>query len=688
MRSSPVTLEILSRRLTAVVEEMAETIRRTSFSVFVKQTADFGTCLVTPGGEVFAAPRGISGNLMIGAPARAAIESLAPYAPGDIGISNDPDATGGLVTHLPDVWTWAPLYAAGRIVAFAFSFVHASDIGGSVPGSISWTHTDRAQEGVLIPPAKLHEAGRENTALLRTVLANTRVPEENHGDIDAQITGLVAAQRRIDEIVAGHGADALEDAVADLLDEAQARATGLLGELHDGSYRFVDYVEGLIETGPDGQETVTVPPTRLALELTLAQGRPHLSFRGTSPQVAEAVNLPTGGDPGHYMLVFALVNYLVSKDPGIPYNSGLVRAVTADLPPGSVVNPGAGATCGVRAAVFFRIMDCVLGCLAQAAPDDALATGSGAVAIATVAHTDPVTGRRHVAVGQPLTGGSGGRPGRDGLHGTSFTGGWLRNVPGELLEQDAPVLVEEYRYRTGSGGAGARPGGAGITLRIRALADGVTLAVRGMERLLFEPWGVHGGGTGAPGRALLNPGTPRERNLGRVNVVTLAAGDVLLVETAGGGGLGHPGDRPADTVAADVARGLLDPDKAHAAYGVALHADGTVDEQTTAGLRAQLAQREGTFTLGSARIGYERRWPPQVQRELVDAVGRLPQAERARVYRTAYVTADREAGSGTVTSAAVTHAVRRATAGTGSATDGPHTHTRTEDPHTTGATAR
>ncbi|MFB7493247.1 hydantoinase B/oxoprolinase family protein [Streptomyces sp. NPDC056161] len=673
MRSSPVTLEILSRRLTAVVEEMAETIRRTSFSVFVKQTADFGTCLVTPDGEVFAAPRGISGNLMIGAPARAAIEALAPYAPGDIGISNDPDATGGLVTHLPDVWTWAPLYARGRVIAYAFSFVHASDIGGSVPGSISWTHTDRAQEGVLIPPAKLHDAGRENTALLRTVLANTRVPEENRGDIDAQITGLVAAQRRIDEIVTVHGADALEDAIADLLDEAEARARAQLAELRDGSHRFVDYVEGLTGTGPDGAGTVVVPPTRLALELTLTRGRPHLSFHGTSPQVAEAVNLPTGGDPGHYMLVFALANYLVSKDPGIPYNSGLVRAVTADLPPGSVVNPGPGAACGVRAAVFFRIMDCVLGCLAQAAPGDALATGSGAVAIATVAHTDPVTGRRHVAVGQPLTGGSGGRPGQDGLHGTSFTGGWLRNVPNELLEQDAPVLVEEYRYRTGSGGAGRHPGGTGITLRVRALADGVTLAVRGMERLRFEPWGVHGGGTGTPGRALLNPGTPEERDLGRVNVVTLAAGDVLLVETAGGGGLGDPGERPAAAVAADVARGLLDPVRARDAYGVVLRADGTVDETATAAARTPSAPHTEVFTLGAARTAYERRWPQDVQQDLVDAVGRLPQAERARTYRTAYLTADRAAGSGTVTRAAVAHAVRRAAGRTG------------EDPGTTPA---
>ncbi|MBL1111210.1 hydantoinase B/oxoprolinase family protein [Streptomyces sp. 110] len=643
MRGSPVTREILSHRLTAVVEEMAETIRRTSFSVFVKQTADFGTCLVTPGGEVFAAPRAISGNLMIGIPARTAIESLGPYRPGDVGISNDPDATGGLVTHLPDIWLWAPLYAGGRIIAFAFSFVHSSDIGGDVPGSISWAHTDRCQEGLLIPPARLREAGRTNEALLRTILSNTRVPEQNRGDIEAQLTGLAAAQRRIDEIVTHYGAEALGDAIEDLLDEAAERAARLVDRLRDGSYRFVDYVEGLEE-----DDVTTVPPTRLSLELTVSGGSTKLSFAGTSPQVAEAINLPTGGEPGHYMLVFALVNYFCSLDPGIPYNSGLVRGITAELPPGSIVNPGPGATCGVRAAVFFRIMDCVLGCLAQAAPESAFATSSGAVAIATVAHADPVTGQRHVSVGQPLTGGSGGRPARDGLNGTSFTGGWLRNVPNELLERDAPVLVEEYRYRPDSGGTGRRPGGAGIVLRLRALADEVTLAVRGMERLLFQPWGVNGGRPGTPGRAVLNPGAPGERELGRINVVTLAAGDVLLIETAGGGGLGDPADRAPDEVAADAARGLIGAQQALRAYGVVLR-DGAVDAAATERGRAALPGRAAPFDLGAARRAYDERWPQAVQEQLIAAVGRLPRARRPGAYRAAYLAAQARAGAGPVT---------------------------------------
>lgn len=593
MRSSPIQLEVLAHRFAAVVEEMAETIRRTSFSTFVKQTADFGTCLVTPDGEVFAAPRRISGNTMIGVPARVAISSLGEYRPGDVGISNDPDATGGLVTHLPDLWTWCPLYAGDEIVAFAFSFVHSSDIGGSVPSSIDWGLTDQHQEGLIIPPVRLIDDGRRNDAVFALIARNSRVPRENTGDIEAQVAALRTAQRRLGEIHDAFGARAVKDAIADVLDTAESRAGDMLGDLADGTYEFVDYVEG-------------VPPTRLQLALTVSGRTAHLSFEGTSPQVVEAINLHTGGEPGHYMLAFALVNWFYSQDKSVPYNSGLVRPLTATLPPGSVVNPHPGATCGVRAAVFFRIMDCVLGCLAQAAPDTAMAAGAGAVAIAAISHRDPVTGRRHVSVGQPLTGGSGGRPGLPGLHGTSYMGGWLRNVPNEVLEAEVPVLVEQYRYRSGSGGSGAFPGGDGLVVELRSLDDDVTFAVRGLERLVYQPWGVHGGSPGQRGRATLNPGTPGERDLGRVGTITLNRGDVLRVETPGGGGLGAGGE---------------------------------------------------LFTLGEPRDAHDRRWPAHAQRALIDAVlGGVPAARQATTYRVLYLAAEERAGDGPITDEIV-HAV-------------------------------
>jgi N-methylhydantoinase B len=596
VRSSPIQLEVLAHRFSAVVEEMAENIRRTSFSTFVKQTADFGTCLVTPQGEVFAAPRRISGNTMIGAPARVAIEALGDYRPGDVGISNDPDATGGLVTHLPDIWTWCPLYAGGEIVAFALSFVHSSDIGGAVPGSIDWGLTDQHQEGLLIPPLRLIEDGRRNEALFTMIARNSRVPRENVGDIEAQIAGLRTAQRRMAEIDEAFGAQAVKDAITDLLDTAESRAGDMLEELADGAYEFIDYLEG-----QQADRAVTVPPTRLRLELTVSGRTAHLSFEGTSPQVVESINLHTGGEPGHYMLAFALVNWFYSQDKSVPYNSGLVRPLTATLPEGSVVNPHPGATCGVRAAVFFRIMDCVLGCLAQAGPEAAMSAGAGAVAIAAISYRDAATGRRRVSVGQPLTGGSGGRPGLAGLRGTSYMGGWLRNVPNEVLESEVPVLVQQYRYRRGSGGPGEFSGGDGLIVELRSLDDDITFAVRGLERLVYQPWGVHGGDPGRPGRATLNPGTPHERDLGRVGTLTLSRGDVLRIETPGGGGLGRPGE------------GEL-------------------------------------FRFGEARDGHDRRWPAPSQRALIDAVlGGVAAARQAQTYRALYLEADRRAGDGPVT---------------------------------------
>jgi N-methylhydantoinase B len=613
MRSSPVTLEILSHRFAAVVEEMAENIRRTSFSVFVKQTADFGTCLVTPQGEVFAAPRRISGNTMIGIPARMAIESLTPYAPGDVGLSNDPDATGGLVTHLPDLWTWSPLYIGGEIVAYAFSFVHSSDIGGTVPGSISWNHTDIHQEGILIPPVKLVEGGDRNRAVMDLVTRNTRVPVQNRGDLEAQVSGLRTAQRRLDEIAESFGREAVLDAIEDLLDVAEDRAATMIGELEDGSYSFVDYVEGVETVDAAGSSQTEVPPTRLCLELTITGRSAHLSFEGTSPQVLEAVNLHTGGEPGHYMLAFALVNWFYSQDHGVPYNSGLVRPLTATLPVGSVVNPQAGAPCGVRAAIFFRIMDLVVACLAQARPSTAMATGAGSVAIAAISFVDD-DGTRRVSVGQPLTGGSGGRPGQHGLDGTSYMGGWLRNVPNEVLENEVPVIVEEYRYRRGSGGAGVWRGGDGLVVTMRSRIDGLTFAVRGLERLFYQPWGVLGGEPGKTGRAVLNPGREDERELGRVGTITLARGDVLRIETPGGGGLGA--------------------------------------EASTADLQ---------FALGAARIAADLRWPQELQLLLIDTVLTLvPLAQQPRVYRALYLAIEQAAGQAAVTESNVREALASA----------------------------
>src|SRR5262245_9321535 len=190
LRTSYVQLEILRNRFEAIVEEMASVTLRTGFTVFVKETSDFGACLVAPSGEVLCAPTDTSVSLMVGIPGWEAINAFASYEEGDVGIANDPDRTRGLSTHLPDIWLWKPIFAGGEIIAFAFNFIHSSDVGGRVPGSISPVSTDIFQEGLRIPPLKLMRRGVLNQDLVDLILTNCRIPDQNWGDIKAQLASM------------------------------------------------------------------------------------------------------------------------------------------------------------------------------------------------------------------------------------------------------------------------------------------------------------------------------------------------------------------------------------------------------------------------------------------------------------------------------------------------------------------
>ena len=225
------------------------------------------------------------------------------------------------------------------------------------------------------------------------------------------------------------------------------------------------------------------------------------------------------------------------------------------LPKGSILNPDPLLACGVRAATSFRVMDCIMACLAQALPDDTPAAAAGAIAISLVAMQDPETGKLHVSVAQPLSGGSGARPLQDGIDGTSFTGGWLRNVPNEVLESDVPVLIEHYGYAEGRAAPGMLRGGTGLRFRLRNLAPSAIMTARSLERFHFAPWGMKGGLPGATGRCLLNPGTDGEQDVGKINVLSLEENDVVEFLTPGGGGIGDPFRRPVEKVLLDIRAG-------------------------------------------------------------------------------------------------------------------------------------
>jgi N-methylhydantoinase B len=615
MRTDQVMLEILRSRMKSIAEEMAAVTLRTGFTVFVKETSDFGACLVAPNGEVMAAPTDTAVSLMVGLPAHEVIHAVGVMEEGDIGITNDPDLTRGLSTHLSDIWLWKPIFADGEIIGYGFNFIHSSDVGGKVAGSISPTSYEIFQEGIRIPPMKLFRKGELDQELLDFILLNCRIPDQNWGDIKAQVASLNVAERRIHELVERYGRETVSIGISDLMDHAETRARALINDIPNGAYEFIDYLEG---------ETAEAPPIRIKLTLRVEDTDMALDFDGTDYQVQAAFNVPTWNQRGHYMMSFPILNFFRTLDPDVPYNSGLVRPLELRIPKGTLLNPEPGAAYGVRAASMFRVLDNLNGCLTQTLPEVIPAASNGGIAIILVSTIDPTTGARVVSVAQPLNGGSGGRPTLEGIDGTSFTGGWLRNIPNEVLEADVPLLVEEYGYREHSAGAGLHRGGTGIRFRFKTLGPETVMTARGLDRLIFRPWGLQGGKPSELYRVTLNPGTDKEFNLGKVDIQTLDTGDVVQFETSGGGGFGEALDRDPALVLADVESGLVSLEQAERDYGVVLR-DGAVDDGATQALRAKLPRNEWTdVDVGDERRAYEAIWSDEVATELIALLKPFP----------------------------------------------------------------
>jgi N-methylhydantoinase B len=465
--------------------------------------------------------------------------------------------------------------------------------------------------------------GEVNREFLELFLLNVRIPEQNWGDLRALLVGLATAERRMNDLVARYGISEVQDGIGRVLDYAEAEARSIISRAPDGTYTFWDYMEG---------DQFGGGIVRIKLHLTIQGSDLHLDFSETDPQVRFAINMPTHSQPGHYMLAFGVVNWLRTTAPEITYNSGLVRPVHLVVPEGNLLNPDESAAVGVRAATMFRVADVIAGALAQALPEEIPAAGSGQGSILLIATPDTATGKTKVSVVQPLAGGSGARPTKDGIDGIDFLMGYLRNIPTEVIEAEMPgVMVLRYALRPDSAGPGRWRGGTGIELTLQVFPAYATITNRGMERYIFRPWGRLGGGAGDKGRTLLNPGTEREQDIGKIDVLPLEPGDVLYLATQGGGGYGNPLARDPARVRDDVINGLVSVSQACDIYGVILH-NGTVSEAATLRQREKLEHQQqsgGSFGWGPERLAYEARWPDSLQTALNEAVAPSPIALRS-----------------------------------------------------------
>jgi N-methylhydantoinase B len=627
----PITLEVYKNLFQGIVDEAGQTVMRAAHTVFIKETQDFVVALATPDGESFAASRRLGIWIAIGLPLRGALAAVGPPREGDVYITNDPDASHGLVTHLPDTFIWRPVFYGGELVCYVVAFVHLTDVGGLAPGSVVPSAAEMLQEGLQIPPTRLISQGEPNEALLSLMAANCRSPDENRGDLRALLSAVDTAAQRVVGLIEKEGPAGVRSGMAGVLDYAETQARQVFRSLPDGTYTFADYLEG--DVVPGGR------PIRVKLSLVARDGELTLDFSETDPQVRAALNIATYSQDGHYLIVIGLVNFLRSINPDITYNSGLVRPVRLVAPRGSLLNPEPGAPCGARQATFFRVAEVIMGALAQAIPERIPAAGCGQGSILFVAVPDFKTGRSRVSIVQPLVGGSGGRPpcpegseGMDGTDGVDFNTGFYRNIPTEVLESDLPVVVERYGLRPDSGGPGRFRGGMGLDYALTVLPPEAILTSRGMERYFFQPWGREGGRPGANGRTRLTAPDGATTELGKLDLLRPPPRSTLAVETAGGGGYGDPSERDPDLVLRDVLDGLVSDGRARRDYGVAIR-DGKLDREQTAALRAGRPLPQARFDFGHNRLAYEQRWPDSLQSALNRVTAGLAAAPRQYVRR-------------------------------------------------------
>ncbi len=580
MKTDPVLLEILSNRLGGVANEMAYTIHRTAFSVFIKETQDYVAGLSTAEGEVFAFPDWAATQLL-GSNPKAAIDYIHDLKPGDIIFANDPHSTEGLMTHNNDLNLIKPFFWEGELLFFLWDFLHLSDIGGTVPGSVTSSNRDIFQEGVRFPPTKLYREGRLNQELVDIFLTNTRTPDLNWGDLKALTAALNCGEMRVAQTLEKYGPEVVKEGVSDLLSYGEQKARAMIESLPNGTWRMTDYLE--MPHVPDA-------PVRISLAITVDGSDVCMDFTGTDPQVPFAFNLSTGGK-AHADIVYGIVNVMRTADPTIPLNAGILRPISAVVPPGTLVNPEGYPAIGTRMAVVARVMDMVGGAMSQALPElPPAGGGDSTLAFLAVPPDDKSDGT--VTLLEPLPGGFGARAGKDGVDGVDPGHMWSKNVPTESLEAGLPILVGKYEL-DGRISAGKHRGGRGTVFEFEVLRPNCEVIARNRSRVNFRPWGRLGGEPGGQSRVWLNPGTKRERAYDVLrDVVELQQGDVLRFVSSYGGAYGDPLEREPELVLRDVEDGALSKGSAETDFGVVID-DGAVAVERTDEMRAALRRKRG-----------------------------------------------------------------------------------------------
>ncbi|MCD4689630.1 MAG: hydantoinase B/oxoprolinase family protein [Desulfuromonadaceae bacterium] len=519
LKVDPIRLEVLKNRFASLTEEMGAVLMRTSFSPNIKERRDFSCALFDRDGDMLAQAAHIPVHLGSMPLSVAAALQRGDLAPGDMVLLNDPYRGG---THLPDITLVMPVFFSGQEqpAFFLANRAHHADVGGMSAGSLPLS-TEIFQEGLRIPPVKIVRAGQLDGDLLAMLLANVRTPVEREGDLNAQIAANRVGERRLREVVDRYGLAETERYGFALLEYAERLMREVLAAIPDGCYIFEDQLDD------DGNGSGPIP---IHCELTVDGDAVTADFSASATQVRGCVNAVRAITLSAVFYVFRLLS-----PPGMPGSAGAMRPIAVRTRPGTVVDcTFPAAVAGGNVETSQRIVDVLLGALAQALPERIPAASCGTMNNLTIGGCDPRSGQLF-AYYETIAGGSGGGPDGPGASGLQTHMTNTLNTPVEALEHAYPIRVRRYSLRTGSGGSGRCSGGNGVVKELQLQGEArITLI---SDRRRQGPYGLNGGQPGRPGRnALLRDGQCRE--LPGKCTFDGQPGDVLVIETPGGGGWG------------------------------------------------------------------------------------------------------------------------------------------------------
>ena len=565
----PITLEVIRNRFDAIAAEIQYTLLRVAYSVILKEGEDCSAAIFNTRGEIVSQSTALPQHMGAFIPALARIIQEYPLETmraGDVYTMNDPHDGG---THLPDLIIAAPAIIDGQVVAFSVCLAHQEDFGGKVPGSMPTDSTEIYQEGLIVPPHKLYDAGKPDATLHKIIERNVRLPRQVLGDIGAQVSAVTVGCARIVDLCRAEGTQKVLAYMDHLLDYAERRTRARIAEIPDGVYTFTDYMDN------DGIDLDRRVP--ISITITIRGSDATVDYAGTSPQVRGPINAPLSG--AHASVYFAFRGV---TDPTIPNNHGCYRPIRVIVPKGCLLNPAPGAPVAIRAHTLKRAADTVLGALVKAVPDRVPAAPAGSISCVSFGGVRE-DGTRY-GLSDLIAGGGGARPALDGIEAIDTDVSNCMNVPAEAIEMSYPLRVLYYRLRRDGGGPGCLRGGTGIDRALMATAGEIVASYRS-ERHYTRPWGLFGGRAAQPWK------TQVQRADGDIDEVPskarllLASGDVLRVLTGGGGGYGDPFERRPQDVLDDVLDDKVSREAALSQYGVTIEGD-RIDEAATARCRS------------------------------------------------------------------------------------------------------